>query len=50
MIPRYTRPRMAAVWETENRYAAWLEVELAAAEAMARRGWIPKFVDILRPF
>ncbi len=47
MISRYSRPRMAAVWETENRYAAWLEVELAAAEAMARRGWIPKKVPVV---
>ena len=44
MIPRYSRPRMAAIWEAENRYAKWLEVELAAAGAMARRGWIPKKV------
>ena len=47
MIPRYTRPRMAAVWEAENRYATWLEVELAAAEAMARRGWVPKKVPVV---
>jgi adenylosuccinate lyase len=38
---------MAAIWETGNRYAAWLEVELAAAEAMARRGWIPKKVPVV---
>ena len=47
MIARYSRPRMAAIWETGNRYAAWLEVELAAAEAMARRGWIPKKVPVV---
>jgi len=41
MIPRYSRPEMAGLWEPENRYRAWLEVELAACEANAKLGLIP---------
>ena len=41
MIPRYTRPEMAAVWEPENRFRIWLEIELAACEAWNRLGRIP---------
>jgi adenylosuccinate lyase len=41
MISRYTRPEMGRIWEAENRYAKWLEVELAACEAMADEGLIP---------
>lgn len=41
MIPRYTRPQMAALWEPEARYGAWLAVELLACEANARLGLIP---------
>jgi len=41
MITRYTRPRMGRIWEAENRYAKWLEVEIAACEAMAEEGIIP---------
>jgi len=42
VIPRYTRPEMARIWEDENRYAKWLEVELAVCDAMAEKGLIPK--------
>jgi adenylosuccinate lyase len=42
MIPRYSRPEMSRIWDPENRYSKWLEVEIAVAEAQARRGWIPK--------
>ncbi len=42
MISRYTRPVMGSIWESENRYAKWLEVEVAACEAMAEEGVIPK--------
>ncbi|KMO57252.1 adenylosuccinate lyase, partial [Lacticaseibacillus rhamnosus] len=28
MIPRYSRPEMAAIWSEKNRYAAWLKVEI----------------------
>jgi adenylosuccinate lyase len=41
MVPRYTRPEMAAIWEPENRYRIWFEIEALAAEAMAQTGAIP---------
>jgi adenylosuccinate lyase len=41
MIPRYSRPDMAALWEPENRYRAWLLVEILACEANAKLGLIP---------
>ncbi len=41
MIERYTRPEMARVWEPENRYRIWLEIEILAMEAMVRKGFIP---------
>jgi adenylosuccinate lyase len=42
MISRYSRPEMAGLWEPENRYRAWLDVEILACEANARLGLIPK--------
>ncbi len=42
MIPRYSRPEMAVIWEPENRYQKWLDVEIAACEAWAKLGKIPK--------
>jgi adenylosuccinate lyase len=41
MIARYSRPEMQSLWDEAAVYASWLEVELAAAEAMATRGTIP---------
>jgi adenylosuccinate lyase len=41
MINRYTRPEMGRIWEAENRYSKWLQVELVACEAMAELGLIP---------
>ncbi|UCF30069.1 MAG: adenylosuccinate lyase [bacterium] len=41
MIPRYTRPEMAAVWAPENRFKIWLDVEVAACEAWNRIGRVP---------
>jgi adenylosuccinate lyase len=41
VIPRYTRPEMAALWGDDARYRRWLRVELAVCEAWARRGVIP---------
>ena len=41
MINRYTRPEMGSIWEDENRYAKWLDVEIAACEAMSEEGTIP---------
>ena len=45
MIPRYTRPRMAAVWEADNRFRVMLEIETLAAEAMEDLGVIPAGVS-----
>ena len=42
MVPRYTRPVMAAIWSPENRYRIWFEIEALACEAMAEYGAIPK--------
>ena len=42
MIPRYTRAEMARIWEPENRYRIWFEIEVLAAEAMAELGVVPK--------
>jgi adenylosuccinate lyase len=41
MVPRYTRPVMAAIWSPENRYRIWFEIEALACEAMAEAGAIP---------
>jgi adenylosuccinate lyase len=41
MIPRYTRPEMARIWSPERRFRIWLDVELAAAEAMVELGEVP---------
>jgi adenylosuccinate lyase len=41
MIGRYTRPEMGRIWEPENRYRIWLDIELLAMEAMVKKGWIP---------
>ena len=42
MIPRYTRPEIGAVWTAERRMQRWLEVELAATEALAGEGVVPE--------
>ena len=41
MIPRYTRPAMGRIWSDENKFRKWLEVELAASEALAELGEVP---------
>ncbi|MGE0865539.1 MAG: adenylosuccinate lyase [Vicinamibacterales bacterium] len=41
MISRYTNPEMGRIWSEQRRYETWLEVEVAAAEAMAAAGIIP---------
>ncbi|HUS08357.1 MAG TPA: adenylosuccinate lyase [Bryobacteraceae bacterium] len=41
MIQRYTRPEMGAIWGEENKYKQWLEVELAASEALGELGEVP---------
>ncbi|HZF50003.1 MAG TPA: adenylosuccinate lyase [Polyangiaceae bacterium] len=42
MIPRYTPAELGALWSSANRYAIWLEVELAACEAMEVAGLVPE--------
>jgi len=42
MIPRYTRPEMAAIWSPQTRFRIWFEIEAHAADAMAELGMIPK--------
>jgi adenylosuccinate lyase len=42
MIPRYTRPQLAAIWDPQTRYRIWFEIEAHAADAMAELGIIPQ--------
>ena len=42
MIPRYTRPEMARIWEPENKFRIWFEIEAHACDAQAELGVIPK--------
>src|SRR6266566_4148784 len=42
LLPRYTRPEMGHVWSDANRFAKWLEVEIAATETLAEAGQVPK--------
>ena len=42
MIPRYTRPEMASIWEAQTRFRIWFEIEAHAANALAELGVIPK--------
>jgi adenylosuccinate lyase len=42
MIPRYTRPEMGRIWSEENSFQKWLDVEILAAEGLARLGKVPK--------
>ncbi len=44
MIPRYSRPEMSAIWEAENRFRIWFEIEAHACDAQAELGVIPKAV------
>ena len=41
MIPRYTPKDFATLWSPETKFQTWLEVELAACEAMERAGIVP---------
>ena len=45
MIARYSRKELTNIWSEENKYKIWLEVEIAAAEAMEKLGQIPKGVS-----
>ncbi len=42
MIPRYTRPEMAAIWEPQSKFQIWFEIEAHACDAQAELGIIPK--------
>ncbi|HEV3175356.1 MAG TPA: adenylosuccinate lyase [Stellaceae bacterium] len=42
MIPRYSRPEMNAIWEPQNRFRIWFEIEAHACDALAAKGVIPK--------
>src|SRR5206468_7648168 len=42
MIPRYTRPEMASIWEPQTRFKIWFEIEAHAADALAELGVVPK--------
>ena len=49
MITRYTRPEMGKIWEDENKFRVWLEIEILACDAQAQLGVIPKeAVDVIR--
>src|SRR3977135_749295 len=42
MIPRYTRPEMAAIWDPQTRFRIWFEIEAHATDALAELGVVPK--------
>lgn len=42
MIPRYSRPQMASLWEPESRFRIWFEIEAHALDAMAKLGVVPE--------
>ena len=42
MLERYTRPEMGKIWSLENKYAAWLKVEIAATNTWAELGEVPE--------
>ena len=45
MISRYSRKELTSIWSEENKYKIWLDVEIAAAQAMEKLGQIPKGVS-----
>lgn len=49
MIPRYSREKMTAIWSQKNKYQKWLDVEVAACEAMVKLGKVPaQAVDTIK--
>jgi adenylosuccinate lyase len=42
MIERYTRKEMGSLWEPQNKFQKWLDVEIAVCEAWAELGKVPK--------
>ena len=45
MISRYSRKELTSVWSEENKYKIWLNVEIAASQALEKLGYIPKGVS-----
>ena len=45
MISRYSRKELTSIWSEENKYKIWLDVEIAAAQAMENLGHIPRGVS-----
>ena len=45
MIERYSRKEIKNIWDDKNKYSIWLDIELAAAEAMEKLKFIPKGVS-----
>ncbi|MEC4678083.1 MAG: lyase family protein, partial [Nitrospirota bacterium] len=49
MIERYARPEMTAIWTQQRKYETWLQVELAASDALVKTGQVPQAaVDEIR--
>ena len=42
MIPRYSRKEIRKIWEPENKFKIWLDIEIAICEALEKIGVIPK--------
>jgi len=47
MIKRYSRKELTNIWSEENKYKIWLDIEIAAAQAMEKLGQIPKGVSLV---
>ena len=47
MIDRYSRKELKNIWSEENKYKIWLDIEIAAAEAMEKYNIIPKGVALV---
>ena len=45
MIDRYSRKELKSIWSEENKYKIWLDIEVAAAQAMEKYKFIPKGVS-----
>jgi len=49
MIERYTLPEIGSIWEDENKYRIWLDIEILACEAQAKQGKVPaEAVKVIR--
>ena len=46
MIERYSRKKIKNIWSEENKYKIWLDIEIAAAQAMEKLGQIPRGVAL----